>query len=184
LKFSCITFGSPPILNTDITEALHAAPELQDRLGVNLAFVNEFDIVPRSDQTYIRSLIDIYRSIYNLPPLMDNAIREPDTNAENNEYVLPPLEFDDDNVGERHSIPAEGNHWKLPKAEYHIIGDIVLLRKVRMTTASEQILLAQSIAQEEFQKLVYCGNKNHSRTYYSDRVELMLEGKFNHRLGW
>jgi hypothetical protein len=165
---------------------LHDALELRNRIGFNLAFVNEFDIVPRADQTYIRSLIDIYRSVHNLPPLMNDAICEHDSNAENNTFILPPLVFDDEEAtaSGHDTVAVEGRHWKLPRAEYHIIGDLVLLRKVRMTSSSDQILLAHSITLTGFQNLVYCGKETHSRTAYGDRVAMMLRGKFNHKEQW
>jgi len=184
LKFSCITFGAPPTLSVDITSALHTAPELENIRGFNLAFVNEFDIVPRADQTYVRTLIDIYRSIYKLPPLMEDAIDETDGTAERQAYVLPPLVFDQAEETVQETDASSARQWKLPKAEYNIIGDLVLLRKVRDTPLSDQVLLAQSINSAEFHNLLYCGKETHSRTEYVARVNTMLQGRFNRRDGW
>jgi len=168
----------------DITSALHTAPELENIRGFNLAFVNEFDIVPRADQTYVRSLIDIYRFIYKLPPLMEDSICETDGTAQRQSYVLPPLFFDQTEERVQETNASSARQWKLPKAEYNIIGDLVLLRKVRDTLLSEQRLLAQSITSAEFQNLLYCGKETHSRTEYVARVNTMLQGRFNRRDGW
>jgi hypothetical protein len=187
LKFSCITFGSPPTLSVDITEALRTAPSLAAYRGLNLAFVNEFDMVPRADQTCVRSLIDLYRSIYHLEPLMTDAIRNPKEPTV--KYELPPFDFGQNESETHNGDPKIDNQWKLPLAEYHIIGDLVLLRKEKDTRAragvtSGRVLRALSISPQEFEKLLYCGIETHSRTYYDDRVELISQGKFNYKNRW
>ncbi|KAH7128564.1 Alpha/Beta hydrolase protein [Dendryphion nanum] len=184
LKLSCITFGAPPTLSADITKALRSEPKFRNQHGPNIAFVNEFDLVPRADQTYIRSLIDIYRSLYNLEPLMVDAIRKDNEKVDEHSYVLPPLIFGDKNNIEAISKLNQGRCWQLPQAEYNIIGDLVLLRKVREEGNVRQILLAQSISLLDYQSLVYCGIETHSRTHYGERIHLLQKGKFNHNTSW
>ena len=188
-----MTFGAPPILNADITETIKTEPSLGRSRGVNLAFVNEFDMVSRVDHSYFRSLIDLYRSVYGLEPVMDEEIaRREDKpwtpNTEDTQYVLPPLDFQ--HTDQKAADNSIGNRpWPLPNAEYHIFGDLVLLRKeqdtrVKPEERSSKELRALSIRAQDFEKLLYCGIKTHSRTYYSDRMESVLQGMFNYKDGW
>lgn len=193
LRFSCFTFGAPPSLSADITEAIKLGSSMERSPGYNLAFVNEFDMVSRVDQSYVRSLIDLLRSVYGLEPGMnDEIVRQeerpgtPDT--EDTQYVLSPLDFP--NMDQKAAInPTEDRPWALPKPDYHIFGDLVLLRKERNTLVeskqrSSKELRALSIRAQDFEKLLYCGITIHSRTHYDDRMESILQGKFNYKDGW
>ncbi|KAK3326735.1 Alpha/Beta hydrolase protein [Apodospora peruviana] len=193
LKLSSITFGSPPCLSIDITPILRHSEALAKNHGHTLAFVNEFDIVPRVDQAYIRSLIDLYRASYNLGPLMADAVKQEDKKTPDLPYVLPPLEFqfedeadDTKDGGSGQQEHEAGKVWKLPIPQYHILGDIVLLRKDRVVVdaAVKRVLRAYSFAHDEYEKLLYVGTQTHSRTYYQDRVSLLQEGRFNDRQSW
>lgn len=58
MRFSCITFGSPPVVTPDISETwkLLRRDEENSILGLTLAFVNEGDLVPRADRDYVLSI--------------------------------------------------------------------------------------------------------------------------------
>ena len=193
LKFSCFTFGAPPILGADITEIIKKEPSLDRNRGLNLAFVNEFDMVCRVDHSYLRSLIDLYRSVYGLNPMMKDEIARKEekpgvSNMEDTQYVLPPLEFQSTEQ-EAAANPTENGLWPLPKAEYHIFGDLVLLRKehntrVKPNERTSKELRALSIRAQDFEKVLYCGIRTHSRTYYGDRIESIIQGNFNYKDGW
>ena len=174
-----MTFGAPPTVTADVQKLLLVNQSSnRSSQGLSLAFVNEFDIVPRADQTYVRSLIDLYRSVYNLPPQMTDAIPQTAETPER-PFELPPLNFGDEKATESNET-EDGQRWRLPKADYNIIGDLVLLRKEKQDgRIAGRILRAHSIATEEFQKLLFCGVQTHSRTYYGERVGLILEGNFN-----
>lgn len=195
LRFSCFTFGAPPTLSADITEAVKIGSSVERNPGFNLAFVNEFDMVSRVDHSYLRSLIDLFRSVYGLQPGMnDEIVRQeeyPGTpNTDDTHYVLPPLSLP--NVDQKAAVnPTEDRPWALPKPDYHIFGELVLLRKEQSTSASVESkqrsskeLRALSIRAQDFEKLLYCGIKIHSRTHYDDRMESILRGKFNYKDGW
>jgi hypothetical protein len=193
LKFSCFTFGAPPILSADITEMINTEKSLQRNRGINLAFVNEFDMVCRVDQSYFRSLIDLVRSVYDLEPVMNDEMarkeEKPETpNSEDIRYILPPLDFQNTNQATAIN-PTEDRPWPLPNAEYHVFGDLVLLRKEQNRRVEDEgrpskELRALSIRAPDFEKLLYCGVKTHSRTFYGDRMESVLQGKFNYKDGW
>ena len=193
LRFSCFTFGAPPILSADITEAIKLRSSRERNRGFNLAFVNEFDMVSRVDHSYLRSLIDLFRSVYGLGPGMNDEIvrqeEKPGTsNTEDTQCVLPPLNFP--NVDQKAAVsPTEDRPWALPIPDYHTFGDLVLLRKEHNTRVeskqrSSKELRALSIRAQDFEMLLYCGIKVHSRTHYEDRMESVLQGKFNYKNGW
>ncbi|KAK3389151.1 hypothetical protein B0H63DRAFT_94923 [Podospora didyma] len=200
LKLSCITFGAPPTFSTNLTKTLRAEGSLAKIRGHMLAFVNEFDVVPRVDQSYVRSLIDLYRAFYNLGPLMVDAVERPENENDQSEsssdsngqaYVLPPLEFQEE--GFKEEILEEKNTkvvWKLPLPEYNNYGDVILLRKDRQplvdanTTSvtgdrnrntNYRTLRAYDVPLKEYQRLLFCGTQTHSRSYYADRVELLRQ---------
>ena len=193
LKFSCFTFGAPPTLSADISEALNKEPSLSSRRGMNLAFVNEFDMVSRIDQSYFRSLIDLFRSVHGLDPVMGGEIsrkgtKVDDSASEDTQYTLPPLDFD----GKDNSLAfnrTDSLVWPLPNAEYHVHGELVLLRKehnqqVKSKDGVIKELRALSIRTRDFEKLLYCGVKTHHRTNYNDRMGSILQGRFNYKNGW
>ncbi len=153
-----------------------------------LAFVNESDLVPRADQSYTRSLIDLYRVRHGLTRLMESSIPCDASGAQGGEYVLPPLDFQEKDPEQQDNPGSADRQWRLPVPDYHILGELVHLRKLRVKTAADgqedHVLLAQTIPQREFQKLLYCGTRLHSRSYYNDRVDMLLRGRFNFRESW
>ena len=193
LRFSCVTFGAPPILSEHITETIKTEPSLERNRGLNLAFVNEFDMVCRADHSYLRSLIDLLRSVYGSGPGMDDEINKQEEKpgtpkTEDTQFLLPPLNLP--NADQTVAVnPTVDRPWALPKPDYHMCGDLVLLRKEQNTRVeskqrSGKELRALSIRAQDFEKLLYCGIKTHSRTHYDDRMESVLQGKFNYKDGW
>ncbi len=185
LRLSCITFGSPPTLSADITGPLRQAPELTANRHHILAFVNESDVVPRADQAYTRSLIDLYRSKHGLASVMASPIS---FHNESDSYILPPLSFQEKEGLKQGVVEDDGRQWKLPLPDYHILGELVHLRKLLVETEAgddeDRVLLAQTMPQREFQRLLYCGTRTHSRSYYNDRLNMLLQGRFNYRQSW
>jgi hypothetical protein len=43
---------------------------------------------------------------------------------------------------------------------------------------------AVAIAPEEFARLLFCNVDIHKRLRYQERVEMLLEGRFNRRISW
>ncbi|KIW99882.1 uncharacterized protein Z518_10810 [Rhinocladiella mackenziei CBS 650.93] len=186
-QLSCITFGSPPIINPR-----PMMPQQQNRNGVMvLSIVNEYDLVTRSDTSYIRSLASLFRSIYRQPPILE--AKDPDslTNSAlvtETESNLPSFPFTQArNIAE--------NEWALPLPEYHHVGDIVLLTKDLVMSndqltnalhrgATEIALKALRVPHEEFGRMLFCRIGVHRRKEYDSRVEQILAGRFNRRSGW
>lgn len=181
ISFSCITFGSPPALRPQLTPQYCSAGDGSLMLNV----INEYDLVPRIDGPYVRSLVDLYRSIYKLPPIQEAGPQVFGTSAE---AQTPPAEVRSSQaVAEEEEV---GKHWSVPNPEYWHIGERVVLRRSITTRHAsddpkeELALSALSVAAEEFAKLLFCRLTVHRRVQYQERVELIAEGRFNGRHGW
>jgi hypothetical protein len=124
ITFSLITFGAAPVSTHDITPLLRQYAGQPRKAGLALAVVNEFDLVPRADGPYVRSLVDLYRAKYGLPPITDVAPSKPET----------PLSLETKTViaGREQSAPTDqeplsAHVWPLPKQQYRLAGDIYCL---------------------------------------------------------
>jgi hypothetical protein len=138
-------------------------------------------------------------STYTLPPLQfdgDVTLTEGDarTFSSQTETMNPAadnspenLQFGKDERLVDHTMSSE-KQWTLPTPQYHISGEIVLLRKDRSTIPEDgkisRMLRAFSPTQAQYNNLLYTGVKTHSRTYYQDRILLLGKGNFNSTDGW
>ncbi|KAM5353716.1 hypothetical protein ACJ41O_000366 [Fusarium nematophilum] len=161
IKFSLITFGSPPVTSVDVTE--------QTRLLVNtkhvLAVVNEYDLVPRMDQAYLFSIISLYRSAYGLS-----------------------TKGSGDDSSARQSLAEKTVHdkqWELPPPDHHVVGDVIVLR-ARLDLATPTLADGQDgvadksptqtldmvqIPNSEFSRLLFFDISVHKRRIYLERLE-------------
>ncbi|KAK0640825.1 Alpha/Beta hydrolase protein [Cercophora newfieldiana] len=160
-KLSLITFGSAPTTAPSVTDLCKARPNI----GLTLSIVNEYDMISRADGSYLRSIIDLYRSRSGLPPVSADA---PATTA-----------LDDMDTSEK--------AWPLPPPEYNLVGDIVVLRLRLIDTPSTNddetfsqaetltapVVRAVEVTPEEFSKLLFCDIGTHRRTAYLERMEMM-----------
>ncbi|KAH0561982.1 hypothetical protein GP486_003311 [Trichoglossum hirsutum] len=183
LLFSSISFGAPPVTRPDLTHPILAAANR----GLVLSIVNEYDLVPRADNDYVRSLVDLYRSIYSLPPIQDRPEQDPTPR-------LPRLSFDTRNAN---PAPDPRPSWPLPSPEYFHIGQIVVF-KVKLaepaadggagggaaSDADDLVLRAVTVAPNHFARLLFGSVSVHGRVCYRERVKMLLEGRFNGRESW
>ncbi|KAF5973036.1 hypothetical protein FCOIX_8987 [Fusarium coicis] len=102
-KFSLVTFGAPPVTSTDVTELAQGLPQSHHIYAV----VNEHDLVPRVDQSYITSIISLYRSAYGLPLSEFNSST-----------------FTNSTQADRNQDPV----WKLPPPDFYVVGNAIVLR--------------------------------------------------------
>jgi len=146
-----------------------------------VAIVNEYDIVPRVDEPYIRSLVDLYRDIYNLPPISDNPPSKQDV------QYRPSIDVPDAGGHYQTSYSGKKNNqtqpeWSLPAPRYNLVGDIILL-KMRLFPEVGAAVGAGTIAQpkfdavkmshRDFQRLIFCSTDVHKRTCYQARIEMI-----------
>ncbi|KAH7154874.1 Alpha/Beta hydrolase protein [Dactylonectria estremocensis] len=184
-SFSCINFGSPPSVSVPVDLARYQA---FDKATVALSIINEFDLVSRADRPYIMTLANLIRSIYGKSPLpiheempsiasdtLDNSPVHPSWPKNTVTTDAP------DNPNKR-SRPVEGTAWPVPRLFYHHVGSrIVLLMRLE----SDDIRLrAVEVPSSEFEKLLFCRIAVHSGRRYSERVQLLKDGLFNHHTGW
>ena len=148
VRFSCVTFGSPPVVTPDINHILQSisqgSPSPYNYCKTVLAFVNEGDLVPRADKGYVSSLkrlLDVHRV-------------GPDEKAPT--------------VVANGPLPV----WSLPPPSLSTIGDIVILKKDR---SAEQSLIYRSylVSPQEFSSLLFCNkDAHHMDVYLGNLVEL------------
>jgi len=161
---SLVTFGAAPTVAQDATEATKALPNV----GWMLSFVNEFDMVPRADQPYVRSIIDMYRARYGLPCCSAQPVRQ-----------------DIDLTAQTGVLSAR--RWALPPPCYQLVGDIILSRKAarvpvandgasEVITASSQPTQFYKVHSNDFRQLVYCDVGVHKRRIYLERMKNLQAG--------
>ena len=212
IKVSSITFGAPPSLSTDITSLLQL-PSLNRTRSLIIDFVNEFDVVSRVDRNYLLSLVDLYRSIYDLPPVERTGDEWSDVakaKEENEKPILPRFSFDDKDMDKMDVWKGRGKLWSLPRSEYVGLGEAVVLG-VRVIEKEERVkkldkelegnfektsgnasesededelaLTAVKVRKEQFSKLLFCNVNVHRRTAYRERMGMIMEGRFNGKAG-
>jgi hypothetical protein len=183
-RFSLITFGSPPVINQDLSSRLpkhnHSKTE-----GIVLNFVNEYDLVTRSTRNYIRSLVDLFRSIYGLPHIKDQGTVTEDWKVLNG---LGPQFSGDGSLPTPHfsKLPL----WDLPRPELFHLGPIVVLKAgyssapTPAETTCDWDLRAYLVPPDEFRQLLFCRVSVHSRQIYTENMREISKGCVNGRTGW
>jgi hypothetical protein len=162
IKFSLISFGAAPVTDRLVTKLATA----RQNVDMLLAIVNEGDLVSRTDGPYIRSVVDLYRSKFNLPPL---------------KAISPASHLARRDI-QGTSKAEKGRTWDLPEPMHHLVGQIVLLALDDETTlidlrrTSTGLLKGVRIRPEEFSKLLFCDVEVHRRRSYIQRLEMIRDG--------
>lgn len=183
-RFSLVTFGSPPAISLDLGIRLPKR-SYNTFEGIVLNFVNEYDLVTRSTRGYVRSLVDLFRSIYALPRIEDRGTVEEDWKVLNG---LGP-QFPRDGA-----LPTRGLNdlplWDLPQPELFHIGQIIVLKAgysdapVMEAATPNWDLRAYFVPPEEFAKLLFCRVSVHSRQIYAENMREISKGYLSGRTGW
>jgi hypothetical protein len=177
-RFSCVTFGAPPCLSSHVDLSLHQPSE--KTLCVNI--INEFDVVTRADKPYILSLVDIARSMLDLPP--NNAVPESATDKEIIDAALKATHTEEPRLSRQLKVINidESKFWRLPQPLYHHVGPrVVLLMRL---AEGKMSLNAVEVTPSEFHKLLFCRVAVHGKRVYAERMEALQQGRFNGRSGW
>ncbi|MCJ1400342.1 hypothetical protein MMC11_003547 [Xylographa trunciseda] len=148
MRFSCITFGSPPVVTPDISDIFKyiRKDDQHDRLGLTLAFVNEGDLVSRLDKDYVLSI----------KRLLDVG--------------GPEIEKKECNDSRSDEIPV----WYLPQAALSMIGDIVMLRKERLKE-QKPVYSSMLVSPKEFSSLLFCNKDAHHLEVYLGNIKKLKE---------
>ncbi|KAF5538592.1 hypothetical protein FPHYL_12491 [Fusarium phyllophilum] len=163
-KFSLITFGAPPVTSTNITKLAEGLPQTRHIYAV----VNEHDLVPRVDQSYITSIISLYRSAYGLP-LSDF----------NNTTFINATQPDRN----------QDATWELPPPDFHVVGNAIVLRakldrnalqSTSCQTSTDTATPTQKldilrVSPIEFCKLLFFEISVHKRKIYLNRLERLVQ---------
>ncbi|KAM0348618.1 hypothetical protein ACHAPU_004053 [Fusarium lateritium] len=177
-NFSCITFGAPPCLTSPISLSLYQPSGRT--LCVNI--INEFDVVTRADKPYILALVDIARTMLNLPP--KNDVPERATDQETVDAALEATKNEESKLSHKLkglNIKAPKT-WRIPQPLYHHFGSrVVLLMRL---VEGDMNLKAVEVTPSEFQKLLFCRVAVHGRKRYEERIMELDKGVFNGRTGW
>ncbi|KAI9866048.1 MAG: hypothetical protein M1813_002015 [Trichoglossum hirsutum] len=198
LYFSTITFGAAAVIRP--ADTISKIPENANR-GMQLLFVNEFDIVSRADTKYVVSLVDLYRSIYGLPPIQ--KVGQENSKQDSTPSIAPtavPNVGLETGAGLMDGELIENGNWRLPEPEYWHLQTIVVLKlslkdigadsdendaeEDAAGVRSSVALTAVKATPEEFAKLLFCRVSVHHRIHYRERVEMISQGTFNGSSGW
>ncbi|KAB8265071.1 Alpha/Beta hydrolase protein [Aspergillus pseudonomiae] len=147
VRFSCITFGAPPVVTVPLLES--PVPGVSS--GVCLNIINEFDPVTRADGAYKRCLVDLIHSMYNRQPSQPRS--EPSSTT------VDSLSTEDSECF------SKGKDWPvLPSFYFHIGPRIVLLLRVK-TGIKETCLRLRAIEvpRADFDRLLFCRVAVHRR---------------------
>jgi hypothetical protein len=143
----------------------------QPNIGLVMAVVNEYDMVPRADGPYLRSVVELYRSRYALPPLAGGYVEKPSIAS----------------LAVHASVGLKG-HWALPPPTYYLVGDVVVLKTCletsqqaddsvsEATTLAIPLLKAVKVSAVDFSKLLFCDVAVHRRMVYLERLEMLATG--------
>lgn len=143
----------------------------------------------RVDQSYVRSLVDLYRSIYGLPPIQE-AISQSETLSTGKVNSTSNSKSDEANM----SAHESGRAWIFPPPHFQHIGEMVVLQLERVAQnqpverapefKDQVALTAWKVPQQDFIKLLFCRVAVHSRKPYQERIDMIARGCFNGREGW
>lgn len=175
-KFSCITFGAPPVSSVDLTKAFEGRGYGKER-GIHVAIMNEHDLVTRADRAYLRSLVDMYRASYSLSPVPHDRSTAADTRQDS--------DLKQDKISIAQSTAAE-THFPMPKPLLWPFGTRVLLKMelVKQNEGERKELKAFKLSQDAYSRLIFTKIAMHKRMAYGDRMEDILRGKLNGNESW
>ncbi|PIG84970.1 hypothetical protein AARAC_010899 [Aspergillus arachidicola] len=167
-RFSCITFGAPPVVTVPLLES----PMTGISSGVCLNIINEFDPVTRADGSYKHCLVDLIHSMYNQQPSLPRS--EPSSTTVDSLFTDDSESF------------SKGKDWPvLPSIYSHVGPRIVLLLRVKTSLKESSLRLrAIEVPRADFDRLLFCRVAVHRRVCYGERVELITKGELNGRNTW
>ncbi|KAL4784663.1 Alpha/Beta hydrolase protein [Aspergillus varians] len=161
IRFSCITFGAPPVLTV---------PAHIDERYLCLNVINEFDMVSRADGAYKDCLVDLVRSMH------ESGEQSAATKTKRTPDAGPDTET---SSRESHS-QQEKVRWPTPKSCYSHVGPrIVCAMRPDATTPASLRLHVVEVPKEDFERLLFCRVSVHRRACYAQRVRLLVEGRVN-----
>jgi len=160
VELNCITFGAPPIFNTDITKLIRDSYSNVSPRGLELAIINEHDPVSRLDPAYTEILALLFHEA-NVEDYgsLDGALRR-----------------------QGHAITAN-NTIDLPIHSLYRLGDIVMLVDLEEDEQKLDLRL-YSLKEQDLDKALWTDFFAHDKVKYIGYISELAAGKFNGRKGW
>ncbi|KAF2843819.1 alpha/beta-hydrolase [Patellaria atrata CBS 101060] len=196
MKISLITFGAPPVITPNLSSILEQG-ESKTSSGLCMNIINEYDVVSRADSSYIRSLVDLYRSVYSLPPVGNEPLMKAIEGDKERPFLdKEPLtktagvllsESFSTLQSFRSDVGSEGQLWPVPRAEYYHIGPIIII-KVQLELPSsigddggepKLTLKLLKLRKNVLEKLLWCRIEVHRRMMYTERIRMIADGEFH-----
>ena len=164
LIFNCITFGSPPLCNSDFASLASQLRLENEDCHHHVNFLNEFDLVPRLDRSYVLSLIDLYKSRLSLPPIKSDG-------STNDPLASTALTM----------VASAPDAWPLPAPDFVHSGDTVLLSLDEETDHEDETihLRATQIDSDALGSLLFCRVAAHKIAVYLANMEALCAGNLN-----
>lgn len=160
VELNCVTFGAPPIFNTDVTNRIRTLRSNVSPRGLELAFVNEGDPVTRLDAAYSKVLALLYHK----------------ANTDDYGSLGGPLEH----LG--HAITAD-NTVRLPSHSLFRLGDIVMLADPEEDEQGSELRL-YSLEEQDLDTALWTDFFAHEMPKYNDYANRLAAGRINGRRGW
>src|SRR4051794_38562102 len=160
VELNCITFGAPPIFNSDVTNLIRTLPSNVSPRGLELAFVNEGDPVTRLDEAYSKVLAVLYHKA------------NPDDYGPAS-AALERLGFA--------NIANKTVH--LPKHSLSRLGDIVMLVNCKEDEEELELRL-YSLKEQDLDKALWIDLFAHKMCKYNGYAATLAAGRINGRRGW
>jgi hypothetical protein len=160
VELNCITFGAPPIFNTDVTNLIRTLSSNVLPRGLELAFVNEGDPVTRLDAAYSKVLALLYH----------------EANADDYGSLGGALEH----LG----LPITANNTvHLPRHSLFRLGDIVLLVDSEEDEQELELRL-YSLEEQDLDEALWTDFSAHKMFRYNGYASKLATGRINGRRGW
>jgi hypothetical protein len=160
VELNCITFGAPPIFNTDVTNLIRTLRSNVSPRGLELAFVNEGDPVTRLDAAYSKVLALLYH----------------EANADDYGSLGGALE----RLGL--AITAS-NTVRLPSHSLFRLGDIVMLVDPEEDEQELELRL-YSLEEQNLDTALWTDFFAHKMFKYNGYASRLAAGRINGRRGW
>ncbi|KAH8702864.1 Alpha/Beta hydrolase protein [Phaeosphaeriaceae sp. PMI808] len=163
IRLSNITFGAPPIFSRDIHTIISNAPPGLVGKGVLLSIINEGDPIPRSDDAYIRILLQLLQK---------------------------PIAIATDSISTSRLFSSTQRasakpRQDLPPLSLYALGTLIVLRDANADVDdAKEDFQAHVVRQQELGSLLFANFFEHKMDEYLVGVDRVACGEVNGKRGW
>jgi hypothetical protein len=162
VELGCVTFGAPPLFNTDVTTLIRTFHSDAIPRGLELAFVNEGDPIPRLDTAYSKVLALLYHK------------------ANSDDYGSVVLSL------ERLGLNITGkNTFNLSSLSLFRLGEMIMFADSREDQEEEGLdLRLYQLKDKTLDQGLWADLPAHKMAVYNTHASELAAGRFNGRSGW